>query len=292
MRVSVFIILVVIVGYSCGNDTTCPVVLPEVQNRAPVISAQGDTSAVLGDTLRLAVSAVDPEGDDVTYHLTVLLRDTTESDYVADAFLDSHTGEFWFAPGTRDWPERSLMFTAADPHELSMSTFFKVTVSYHVDQVNEDCPSGLLQNLVSYSPMGQEFVPQLAVLDIVQLWLNGSSEFQVNVREGTITGPIVGTSEIATIPPHYRGVVTFEFDRVELIPDDVYVIELKAISGNTMVLSSGGPGSTYPHGRQILKGVPQEGNDLWFRTGAKHPLPPGNSSLTLNKKGFDKAGRL
>ena len=53
------------------------------------------------------------------------------------------------------------------------------------------------------SPVGQSFTPTLPGLDVVELWTedfaNGNglgSELYVNIREATIDGPILGTSDI------------------------------------------------------------------------------------------------
>ena len=152
---------------------------------------------------------------------------------------------------------------------------------YIWDQTNDSFAPPLTQNVIIYSPIGQEFVPNLTYLDVVQLWIMdftiGSTlpaDFIVNIREGTIEGPVLGTSTTMTLPGGFDGVVTFELETVPLVPQTLYVIELVQTSNrNWGVKSSGGPYSTYPLGRQILRGEPQENNDLWFREGCGGTVP-------------------
>jgi hypothetical protein len=119
MNARLLLVLTVLTVCACESDRTCdpnadgPVGLGP-HGDPPNIEALGDTSVVLGDTLRMTASAVDPDGDSVTYDLTVCLRDTSELDYVADAYLDSLTGDFWFVAGARDLPDRNFVITARD----------------------------------------------------------------------------------------------------------------------------------------------------------------------------------
>lgn len=152
---------------------------------------------------------------------------------------------------------------------------------YAWDQSNDSFIPLLTQNASIYSPIGQEFVPNLTYLDVVQLWIQdmkiGSTQpadFIVNIREGTIRGRILGTSATATLAGGFNGIVTFTFEAVQLVPQTLYVIELVQGSGQGWgVKSSGGGYSTYPRGRQILGGEPQENNDLWFREGRVGTVP-------------------
>jgi hypothetical protein len=169
-------------------------------------------------------------------------------------------------------PYRSITFLAKDEHEYSASTTFQVTVwPYYIDQANT-ARRTLSQNIVGFSPVGQEFTPNFETLDVVELYLDGGTtgaEFKINIRSGTITGTIVSESNTVTLPGNnFEGEVSFDFDGVVLIPNEIYVIELVHISGDSghwMVASTSR--NSYPHGRQILRGEPQENNDLWFREG-------------------------
>ena len=185
------LLMVVLVTTACDGDTTYILRCPNgsnLQNHPPEIQALNDTSIVFGDTLRLTACAIDPDGDELTYYFTLLIRNMSEYGYVADTFMDSLTGNFWFVPGPMDMPDRSLIFTAVDEKGYSASTMCKVTTRYYIDQAYEpNGPSGS-HNIRYYSPVGQEFIPSLNALDIVQLWLNGSSsaDFIINIHQSDV----------------------------------------------------------------------------------------------------------
>ena len=135
-------------------------------------------------------------------------------------------------------------------------------------------------NVIMFSPVGQEFVPNLEYLDVVQLWLSdrnhgtaGPANFIVNIRQGTIGGPIIGTSETTTLPGGHHGVATFVFETVPLVPQSLYVMELVQLTSSNWMVSGLSGWSTYPLGRRILVGVPYENADLWFREGIGGAVP-------------------
>ncbi|NIM18700.1 MAG: hypothetical protein GTO51_00395 [Candidatus Latescibacteria bacterium] len=272
---------------ACDRNSSCyrdQLTGPITQNHPPSIQAQSDTNLVFGDTLKLRASATDPDGDDLTYYLTVFIRDISESDYVADAFLDSLTGDFWFVPGPMDMPDRSMMFTVIDEKGYSASTQFKVAVKYYLDQVCDLLQPDSFHNIVHYRPVGQEFVPNISALDIVQVWLEVDSpaDLIVNIRSGTITGPIEGTSEVLTFPGRFNGIATFEFERVDLVPQEMYVIELVQQSGQNCLIGYRRE-ANYPYGRFILNGTPWEYDDAWFREGVGSPYPEESNSGDLGE---------
>jgi hypothetical protein len=151
---------------------------------------------------------------------------------------------------------------------------------YVWDQVNDAYDPPLDQNVLIFSPVGQEFLPNLPMLHVVQVWLTdyidrGSvpATFIVNIHAGTINGPIVGTSTALTLPGTFNDVATFIFEPVSLVPQSLYVMEVVQLtSTNWGIRSLGGGGATYPLGHQILAGVPREDNDLWFREGIMSPV--------------------
>jgi hypothetical protein len=84
-------------------------------NDPPEMAAVRDTTVALGDTLGIFVSAIDPDGDDITYRLTVVVTfEELQQGYRADASLNAQTGYFWFRPGEDDVPSRGFRFTAED----------------------------------------------------------------------------------------------------------------------------------------------------------------------------------
>jgi hypothetical protein len=77
---------------------------------------------------------------------------------------------------------------------------------------------------------------------------------------------------LTTSSPLARPVLAASFARtLTLVPGDLYVIQVQVVSGDALV------GSTnidnYPGGTQILGGVAQANNDLWFQEGIATPEP-------------------
>lgn len=285
--IPVFAAGVAAIGFgACGGDETLqPPVAPPGPNHAPTITAIPDTSMILGDTLRVRVQASDPDGDPLEYQVTPLLRDATEAGYVADAHIDARTGEFWFVPGGRDMPDRSILFTVTDDGGYFASTQFSVGVSYYVDQ--SSLALGLGSNVRSYAPMGQEFTPGYDALDVVELNLRGYSAttgtFVVRVREGTITGPVLAVSDTLALPGRFNGSAAFRFNRVTLVPQQTYVMEITQLLGQDFLCeNSGGAASVYPYGRLILAGQPKENQDIWFKEGMTSPGPPNVSTFRFS----------
>ena len=184
-------------------------------------------------------------------------------------------------PGARDLPDRTMMFTAVDEQGLAVSTVCKVTTFFQVDQMyNPSGSPGSWHNILSYTPVGQEFVPSLNALDIVQLRVGSAyspnhptAEFIVNIRSGTITGPIAGTSDTLALAVPFDDIATFVFDRIWLTAGETYVIELKQLSGWNWLIGHDSVSPFYYSGRLILDGNPWNNNDAWFRTGMGAPLP-------------------
>lgn len=274
MKPVIFLCLLALVSASCSSDNTCRPVENDPVNHPPVLQAQRDTSIFIGDTLRSTASATDPDGDALEYYLTAGLRHASDS---CATFIDSLTGRFWFAPSINDRPGRSLILTVIDEHGFGTSTLFDVSVSYHLDQTNDFFDPRSFINVAVYSPLGQEFTPQLAVADFVELFFQSyetAGEVKVNIRSGTIHGEILGSSDTVSVPTYFDGIVGFDLQTVSMTPNELYVIEVVQLSGHSIMIGhSGGPNSTYPYGRFIYNGSPNENADLWFREGVKAPLP-------------------
>jgi hypothetical protein len=141
------------------------------------------------------------------------------------------------------------------------------------DQTNTLPPRGKLShNLLHFSPLGQSFKPTLSTLNFVNLLTeNGDATVKVNIRLGSISGPILGTSQPTVIPFSVSpSVSSFRFSTpVTLIPGDVYVIEPFVVCGNTLIGSA--DTNNYLSGNQILGGVGQTTIDLWFQEGISVP---------------------
>jgi hypothetical protein len=136
-----------------------------------------------------------------------------------------------------------------------------------IDQENVDvCTGGVNAN-------AQEFTPTLDALDVVEIFIgprNPDTVAVVNIRIGSITGPIIGTS-LPTGPVPGSPIVHFDFpSRVPLVPGDLYVYEVSTLSGGFSFCT--GP-NTYPGGRAIVFGVPRPDVDSFFRLGVSSDVP-------------------
>jgi hypothetical protein len=107
-------------------------IVPLAKNHSPVIVAQPDTFATVGDTLRLQIAAFDQDGDSLYFGQEV---PCTWGEIKAGqchspiAHIDSRTGSFWFYPRTYDVPERHVVVTVSDEHGASAYMEFVVSVS-------------------------------------------------------------------------------------------------------------------------------------------------------------------
>ncbi len=155
----------------------------------------------------------------------------------------------------------------------------------------------LYESIQYFSPIGQSFIPALPGLDTVELWTedltwnNGHGvDLYVNIREGSISGPILGTSHTLSLPDNFHGVTHFSFPSlVSLRPGKVHVMEVVVVDGDRWVLlsnwsvgSQGGPSDTYPRGNWILNGQELPGNDLWFQEGLASTVPQSTAYCRNN----------
>ena len=141
------------------------------------------------------------------------------------------------------------------------------------DQTNTALPLGTLcQNVLVFSPLGQSFTPTLTSLNFVNLLtVGGSATVQVNIL--SISGKILGTSQPTAIPFSMApSMSSFSFSApVTLNQGQAYIMQPIVVSGATLVGSTNA--NTYSGGTQILCGIPQPNNDLWFQEGVSVPEP-------------------
>jgi hypothetical protein len=128
MRRSVFLLgalMYIVVVCGCGEY-----VGPRLSNQAPVLEAQPDTTAAVGDTLELWAQAHDADGDSLAYGLVAYVTYEEFTDgYKPDVTMSKYTGYFSFRPRDRDRPGRDFMFTVDDGSGGTDSTSFSVHVT-------------------------------------------------------------------------------------------------------------------------------------------------------------------
>lgn len=123
----------------------------------------------------------------------------------------------------------------------------------------------------SFQAVDVEFTPSLAAVDTVQLCVgvqgasNATSDVAVQIREGSASGPILGTSSVETTLPHVESgapmsTLTFEFpSAIALTPGDTYVIGGVEVSGDAWAFQ------TYDPNDPVWSAV--NGAGTWFREG-------------------------
>jgi hypothetical protein len=130
---------------------------------------------------------------------------------------------------------------------------------------------------LSQTPLGQSFTPTLDSIGFVDLQLltgSFSSTVAVNLRGGSITGTILGTSTSVTVPSGSTGNATYEFlfsSPVSLTPGTQYYLEPVVVSGGNSRANI--TFFQYPGGDAIFDGVTHTDRDFWFREGILVPEP-------------------
>jgi len=175
---------------------------------------------------------------------------------------------------------KRLFSTAAMTIALSMAPATAGAHPFIVDQHNDGFVPPFFQNIQLLGPMGQEFTPSLAFLDVVELYTadmvsnDGGAALQLNIRALTIFGAILGTSLVVPLADGFFGVTHFDFPvPVPLVPGGIFVIEALVVAGQNWGVGSSGDES-YPGGDQIVHGASFPDNDLWFREGLASAAEP------------------
>jgi hypothetical protein len=128
----------------------------------------------------------------------------------------------------------------------------------------------------------QSFTPALSGIDFASFWfLTGGSDFHVNIRSESVTGPVLGTtSDLVGAAP---GPLTFFFpNTIPLSPGTVYYLELVP-AARSGTLSYGSDPQFYAGGTGYVDGQPGPANtDFWFREGiVSVPEPTSWALLAL-----------
>jgi hypothetical protein len=149
------------------------------------------------------------------------------------------------------------------------------------DQQSSD-ESRILEGGGPFTGTIQSFTPTLDSVGFIRLYLATAdiSNAGVDLRSGSPSGPILGTSARLTLHSYY-GPVTFVFDKpVSVTPGTTYYLEPVATgAGGTLLNAS--QFYNYPGGMIFAPdGTPSPRWDLWFREGIVVP-EPATVSLAL-----------
>jgi hypothetical protein len=136
---------------------------------------------------------------------------------------------------------------------------------------------GVMQQIAQ--PWGQSFTPGLSSVDFIRLKLydnntnNGlGATLSVNLRAGSISGSLLGSTDPVFIPNGTGGTVDFVFPgAISVTPGVVYFFEPVVQSGDLWRIDSNE--YNYAGGSVFAGGLPVSGSDLWFREGIIVPEP-------------------
>jgi len=163
------------------------------------------------------------------------------------------------------------------------------TFVYDQQSADETTPGGTTAPISSNQPIGQSFTPTLSQVGFIRLYL-GDSVFNgigatvyVNLRQDSITGPILSSTQPVFMPDAFVGHPDFLFaSPVPVTPGAIYYVQPVVQSGdsNWAIVSYN---YNYPGGTAFGGGQPTPPFDLWFREGIIVPEP---SSIALALSGF------
>jgi hypothetical protein len=152
---------------------------------------------------------------------------------------------------------------------------------FQIDQGSDGSPfGGFGIDATTGNTIGQEFTPTFNALDVVEIGLGprdpNSFGLKVNIRAGSLAGPIVGTSLQAVVQGAPPAPPVFHFDfasPVPLVPGNLYVIQPILVQPTAPVGFSFLDPPPYAGGRAIIHGVIRDDVDMIFRTGLTVPEP-------------------
>lgn len=118
---SALVLLLIFVPACSDNELATP------ENNPPVLPAQADVDAKVGQELTLSFQATDRDGDTINYHLAVYAD--AIGDPLPDAGIDAETGDFYFTPLERDKPFREFVVEVDDGRGGEDAVQFKVMIA-------------------------------------------------------------------------------------------------------------------------------------------------------------------
>jgi len=180
----------------------------------------------------------------------------------------------------------------------TLSAFGQSTLVYdQQSSTDETHGPGSTAPISQSAPLGQSFTPSLSSVGFVTLFnedLIGhtgvGAEIYVNLHSGSITGPILGTTETLDFPATlsgnpdqvFHGFETFDFSTpVSVTPDTQYYFEVVEASGGDPWSIGAEEAYGYTGGNAIDFGIPSPGLDDWFREGIVETPEPSVWALLV-----------
>ncbi len=136
-------------------------------------------------------------------------------------------------------------------------------------------------------PIGQSFTPALDSVGFIRMVLNDNTQgntragtIYLNLRSGSITGPLLASTEPVQVPVGTQGPINFYFaSPVPVTPGTTYYFQPWIQSGNTWGCNLGP--YNYPGGMVFTAGIAGPAMDLWFREGIVVPEPTAGALVLL-----------
>ena len=129
-------------------------------------------------------------------------------------------------------------------------------------------------------PMGQSFTPSFNSVGFVRLYLSDptfegvSSIAVVNLRSGSVTGPILASTEPVLVPESTSGPLDFFFRQPASVTPGVTYYFQPVVNQTGGFFGANLDGNFfYAGGTAFYRGAASSGNDLWFREGIVIPEP-------------------
>jgi hypothetical protein len=130
-------------------------------------------------------------------------------------------------------------------------------------------------------PLGQSFTPAFDSIDVSAFFLGGGAgpfNVQVNLRSGSITGAILGTSGVVS----YTGSGVYDFffpSSIALTPGTKYYLQL--FLPTPAPVSAQLTSIQYTGGDAIINGTTFTGEDFWFQEGVVSNVPEPSLAALL-----------
>ncbi len=100
------------------------------------------------------------------------------------------------------------------------------------------------------------------------------------LHANSISGSIIGTSEMVSLPGNFSGFLNFYFDApISVTPGTTYYFQPEVMPGGDNVATYVNPGYDYSGGGGISNGILYPNYDLWFREGIVVPEPSAKNGV-------------